>query len=192
MHDNARIIETFYGAFARRDGDAMAACYADDVTFTDPAFGTLKGERARNMWRMLTGRATDLEVKWSEVQASDTMGSARWVATYTFGATGRKVKNVISASFRFRDGKIVEHEDEFDFSMGDSDSTASPGKPKSQTQRPSTLAGNCDAAFPSHPALSAAHPSTGQPQTGCSELALDPTPLACHTKNPIKNQVKFA
>lgn len=115
MHDNARIIETFYGAFARRDGDAMAACYADDVTFTDPAFGTLNGERARNMWRMLTGRATDLEVKWSEVQASDTMGSARWVATYTFGATGRKVKNVISASFRFRDGKIVEHEDEFDF-----------------------------------------------------------------------------
>ena len=47
----ADLIQTFYSAFARGDGDAMAACYAPDVTFEDPAFGELHGAEAGSMWR---------------------------------------------------------------------------------------------------------------------------------------------
>lgn len=115
MHPNAELIDRFYGAFARRDAEAMAACYADDVVFSDDAFGELRGERARNMWRMLLSRSKDLEVTHSGVEADDRSGSARWVARYTFGATGRKVKNVIAARFEFKDGRIVRHDDRFDF-----------------------------------------------------------------------------
>ena len=36
--DNKQLIERFYAAFGRRDGDAMAACYAPDASFSDPVF----------------------------------------------------------------------------------------------------------------------------------------------------------
>ncbi len=104
-------IESFYRAFAKRDAEAMAAHYTDDVAFSDPAFGPLKGEHARNMWRMLCERAADLELTFRDV--TDT--SAHWDARYTFSATGRKVLNSIDATFEFRDGKIARHDDHFDF-----------------------------------------------------------------------------
>lgn len=115
MHPHAELIETFYEAFQRRDGDAMAACYHPEIRFSDPVFPDLRGERAGGMWRMLTGRAADLEVSVRDVHADDRGGRAHWDASYTFSATGRHVDNHIDASFRFRDGKIVEHHDVFSF-----------------------------------------------------------------------------
>ena len=60
------LVVRFYDAFARLDGDAMAACYAPDARFSDPAFGELRGEEPGAMWRMLTGRAQDLKVRLAE------------------------------------------------------------------------------------------------------------------------------
>jgi ketosteroid isomerase-like protein len=113
--DNDELITRFYAAFDRRDGAAMAACYKPDAHFHDPAFGDLSGTQAGAMWRMLTGRAADLHVELAEHAADDTTGSARWIATYTFAQTGRKVVNDIQARFRFADGLIAEHIDSFDF-----------------------------------------------------------------------------
>jgi ketosteroid isomerase-like protein len=112
---NENLIERFYGAFAERDGAAMAACYAPDVTFSDPVFPELRGSDAGAMWRMLTGRATDLRVELLEHEADDERGSAHWRAHYTFTQTGRPVVNDVRASFRFGSGLIVEHRDQFDF-----------------------------------------------------------------------------
>lgn len=113
-HPNAELITRFYQAFQRQDAEAMAACYADDVRFSDPVFPDLKGSEAADMWRMLTSRAQNFSLDYSNVQADDTRGSAHWVATYLFSGTGRMVVNRIQANFVFRDGKIVEHHDRFD------------------------------------------------------------------------------
>ena len=67
------------------------------------------------MWRMLLSRAADLEVTLDRAAADDAGGTAQWTARYTFSKTGRKVVNVISAMFAFRDGKIVRHFDSFPF-----------------------------------------------------------------------------
>ena len=107
-------IERFYTAFDRGDGDAMAACYAPDARFSDPVFTDLRGEEPGAMWRMLTGRAEDLEVRLEEHEAGDERGSAHWLADYTF-RTGRRVHNDIRAEFAFRDGLIAEHHDSFSF-----------------------------------------------------------------------------
>jgi uncharacterized protein len=112
---SASLIERFYDAFARRDGAAMAACYAPDVSFSDPVFPDLHGAEAGAMWRMLTARATDLRVDLLDHDADDARGSAHWRAAYTFTQTGRPVVNDVHASFRFADGLIFEHRDEFDF-----------------------------------------------------------------------------
>jgi ketosteroid isomerase-like protein len=116
MNDaNLAVIDRFYAAFAERDGAAMAACYAPDATFTDPVFGTLDAAGAGAMWRMLTGRAEDLRVEVPERQVDGDRGSARWVARYTFTQTGRPVVNDVRARFRFADGRIAEHVDDFSF-----------------------------------------------------------------------------
>lgn len=111
---NSALISRFYEAFQRLDAEAMADCYSDDVLFSDPVFGTLRGQQARDMWRMLTARAQNFSVVFDQVRADDQSGSAHWVATYLFSQTGRTVVNDIQARFVFRDGKIIEHHDRFD------------------------------------------------------------------------------
>jgi ketosteroid isomerase-like protein len=113
-HPNDELIQRFYAAFARGDGDEMAACYAPGAHFSDPVFTDLRGEEAGAMWRMLTGRAEDLVVQLAEHEADDERGSAHWLADYTF-RTGRKVHNDIRAEFRFQNGLIADHHDSFSF-----------------------------------------------------------------------------
>ncbi len=113
-HPNAELISRFYQAFQQLDAETMAACYAENVQFSDPAFTDLRGRDAGDMWRMLTARAQNFSLTFDSVQADDEQGSARWVATYLFSKTGNTVVNHIQANFRFVDGKIVEHRDSFD------------------------------------------------------------------------------
>ncbi len=107
------LIESFYQALQRRDGAAMTRCYHADAHFRDPVFD-LRGADVGAMWRMLTTRGKDLEVTYDSVRVDDDSGSANWQARYTFFGSGRRVLNMISARFRFRDGLIVEHNDSFD------------------------------------------------------------------------------
>lgn len=113
--ENEQIIREFYEAFARNDAEAMAACYHDEVEFSDPAFGLLQGEQAKNMWRMLVKRSKgNIKIAFSNVSANAEKGSADWVADYLFSKTGRQVHNEIHAEFEFKDGKIFRHRDTFD------------------------------------------------------------------------------
>jgi ketosteroid isomerase-like protein len=112
---NRETIERLYQAFGECNGAAMTACYAPGAHFRDPAFGDLEGDEVGAMWRMLTGRATDLKIELHEHDAGEQTGSAHWIAHYTF-STGRPVVNDIRASFRFaEDGRIADHVDDFDF-----------------------------------------------------------------------------
>ncbi|SRX55256.1 hypothetical protein AEQU1_02278 [Aequorivita sp. CIP111184] len=93
----------------------MLEYYDNNVTFEDPAFGVLHGEEAKNMWRMLckTQQGKDFKVVTSNIECTPKAGKARWEAYYTFSKTGRKVHNVVNATFKFKDGKIINHVDKF-------------------------------------------------------------------------------
>src|SRR3982751_3030425 len=73
---HAALITRFYQAFQRLDAEAMAACYTDDVVFSDPAFGELRGRDAGDMWRMLTTRAKDFSLTFDHVRSDGSTGSA--------------------------------------------------------------------------------------------------------------------
>lgn len=106
---SSETIRTLYEAFAARDGDAMAACYAPDATFEDPVF-RLSGKDVGDMWRMLTERGTDLRIEYRIVDDAH----AEWTARYTFD--GNPVRNDIRSSFEFdADGRITRQRDTFDF-----------------------------------------------------------------------------
>jgi ketosteroid isomerase-like protein len=127
MAANDELLERFYGAFSARDGAAMAACYAPQVTFSDPVFPRLQGAEAGAMWRMLTGRARDLEVQLLEHEADGDRGSAHWRADYTYSQTGRHVTNDVYGRFRFANGAIVEHVDSFGFHRWARQALGTPG-----------------------------------------------------------------
>ena len=79
------------------------------------------------MWRMLTGRSDDLKVELLEHDADESTGTAHWRATYTFTQTGRHVVNDVRARFRFEDGLIAEHEDDFSFHRWSRQALGAPG-----------------------------------------------------------------
>lgn len=112
--NNSELIHHFYNSFAERNAEAMISCYDNNIVFTDPAFGTLNGDDAKNMWRMLIHRSKgNLKITYENVQADEKTGSANWIAEYIFAQTGRKVINRIAAKFEFQDGKIIKHTDHF-------------------------------------------------------------------------------
>jgi len=125
---NEGLIETLYRALARRDGEAMAACYAHDARFSDPAFGELRGPDVGRMWRMLSSRGSGLDVELVEHHADDSTGTAHWIARYPFATTGRPVVNDIRAEYRFSNGLIAEHDDRFDLRHWAAQALGPPGR----------------------------------------------------------------
>jgi len=109
------LIKAFYSSFADGDAEGMVACYHDEVTFSDPAFGTLHGARAKAMWQMLlSNKDTGLAVHYFDIEGDGESGKASWLAKYFYGPKKRLVVNEVSASFTFKDGLIYTHTDRFD------------------------------------------------------------------------------
>ena len=124
-----KTIETFYAAFARLDGDAMQALYAEHARFDDEAFSLSGRAEIGGMWRMLTettkAKARDA---WKLEVSGITDSSAHWEAHYRFTATGRNVHNIIEAKFAFDGtGLINRHVDSFDFWRWSRQALGTPG-----------------------------------------------------------------
>lgn len=112
--DNKNTIKRFYTCFQQKDWKGIQACYHPEIQFSDPVFPNLKGKEAKAMWHMLVTAATDLEINYSGVEASEISGHCKWEAQYSFLRTGRKVHNRIQANFKFVNGLIIHHQDTFD------------------------------------------------------------------------------
>jgi ketosteroid isomerase-like protein len=114
MTNNEQLVNNFYSSFQKLDHKGMNACYNEDIVFSDPVFGLLRGEEVRSMWEMLCKNAKDFTLTYGNIQQlDDEYSTCDWVATYTFSKTGKKVVNRIKANMRFANGKIIEHSDAF-------------------------------------------------------------------------------
>ncbi len=107
------VLERFYGALSRQDGEAMAAMYAADATFEDEVF-RLRGADVGKMWIGLMRRARDFSASYTIAQAGNGRGTVELTARYLF-AGKRPVVNVILAELELEGGKIRRHVDRFDF-----------------------------------------------------------------------------
>lgn len=109
------LISEFYTAFSEKNAEKMTNCYHNEIVFTDPAFGTLKGLQAKNMWRMLceSQKNKDFRIQVSDIRNVNNKVFAKWEAFYQYGKKGRKVHNRIEAEFEFKDGLIIKHIDRF-------------------------------------------------------------------------------
>ena len=115
MHPNENLINTFYQSFNNKDYKTMQNCYAENAVFNDEIFVDLNSKQVKSMWEMLCINGKDLQLNFSNVVANENYGSAKWIATYTFSKSNRKVTNKIKANFVFENGKIIKHTDCFSF-----------------------------------------------------------------------------
>ncbi|MBF4470841.1 MULTISPECIES: nuclear transport factor 2 family protein [Flavobacterium] len=115
MNSNEQLIHKFYSAFANADAQTMRECYHPDIQFQDPAFGILRRNDACQMWKMLLEKSKgNIKIEFSDITADEFAGTAKWIATYNFSKTNRKIVNLVHAQFQFHDGLIIKHTDYFD------------------------------------------------------------------------------
>lgn len=113
MTAEEQLITTFYEQFQQGNWKGMLDCYHEEIFFYDPVFESLEGAKVGAMWEMLLSNAGNIRLNFGKVEGTEGYGSCEWVATYTFTPTGRKVINKVRAHFFITDGKIAEHNDEF-------------------------------------------------------------------------------
>jgi ketosteroid isomerase-like protein len=112
MPSNVELLRGLFKALNAHDHDAMANCYHEDARFRDIAFNLNGRKRIHAMWHLVCN--TDIQATVGELSADEAIGRAVVVDVYTFSDTGRLVRNPINSGFQFRNGLIVEHNDECD------------------------------------------------------------------------------
>lgn len=116
MSKEKSTIASFYTAFQNKDAKTMVALYHDSASFEDPAFGKLSTAQVKSMWAMLIERGgKDLKITFEVINETKDTGEAIWQAQYVFSKTKRPVHNIIHAKFKLQGGKIIDHQDQFDF-----------------------------------------------------------------------------
>jgi ketosteroid isomerase-like protein len=115
---NMELVRSYYSAYESGDFKTMQGIYASNITFQDPVFGSLDSDQTRAMVEMLASDAKNLRFTLSGFDISENEGTVDWVAEYTFKPTpmgpSNSVVNQGHATFRFENGQIVSHVDEFD------------------------------------------------------------------------------
>lgn len=110
--ENYEILKQFYHNFKYKKTNEMLSAYADNVQFSDPAFGELQGEEAKAMWRMLLERDNNsFKMNFCDIEADKKGGTVTWEAEYRYGKN--PVFNRIESRIEIENGKIVKQEDKF-------------------------------------------------------------------------------
>lgn len=112
QQENYEVLKKFYHAFKIKNANELVSVYADDVQFSDPAFGDLQGEEAKAMWKMLLERDRNhVKLNFCDIEADETGGTVTWEAEYRYN--NKPVFNRIESRMEIEDGKIVKHKDNF-------------------------------------------------------------------------------
>ena len=108
------LLKKFYDSFQEGNAEKMNSCYSKNVCFSDPAFGELRGDRARAMWKMLLSKDGKAIITYEIKEAQPESGTVLWKASYPYGPNKRPVVNHVNATFKINNGLITEHRDQFD------------------------------------------------------------------------------
>ncbi len=112
--DIRKIASSFYSAFAKGDVETMISYYDDQIEFEDPAFGKLKGDEAKKMWKMLIERSKgNLKIDFEVVETTENTARVNWEARYPISNTGRRIHNKIATELTIVNGKIIKQTDHF-------------------------------------------------------------------------------
>lgn len=107
----AEVVRGFYDAFEQHDVAAMGALYANDVKFKDAIFTFGDQQGVTHMWTRLFQTDPKAQLKFTVDSSTGDTVKGHWVADYH--VLGRPVHNEVATQMKVRDGKIVEHTDDF-------------------------------------------------------------------------------
>jgi len=120
MHSqHEQLLATLFQALNAHNHEEIANCYHEKAYFQDIAF-TLQGrKKIHAMWDFICSDdekkvKSDIQAVVLNVSADEKTGQAVVCDIYTFRKENRRVANLITSSFKFQDGKIIEHRDQCD------------------------------------------------------------------------------
>ena len=105
------VVRRFYDAFEAHDSAAMANLYAGDVKFKDAIFSFTDKPGVVGMWQKIFKADPNAKLKFTVDKVDGDVVIGKWIADYHLGK--RPVHNEVSTTMRVKDGKIVEHTDDF-------------------------------------------------------------------------------
>jgi|GEM_PF-68662 len=112
-----QVVQKYFEAFQQGDWKTMSKSYAPDATFQDPIFPKgLKGNQIGAAWGDITQNIKP-KITFSDIKVDGDTVTAKWNAKYQldlplFGKNA--IDNDITATFKIKDGKIVDHKEHFD------------------------------------------------------------------------------
>lgn len=115
INEPSSIANQFYTAFQNLDAETMNSLYHPDAYFSDPGFGLLNHNELTTMWSMLcfNQQGKGFKLTYEILNSSENSVTVYWQAWYVFSKTGRRVHNQITANILVENGKIVQHNDQF-------------------------------------------------------------------------------
>lgn len=106
------VMKKFYEAFTAQRPADFEGLYAPDVKFKDAVFEYSDRKGTMKMWRsILANPKNTFRFEFDRVEGDVAYG--RWVGDYKLG--GRPIRNELETRMVVRDGRIVEHTDDFDW-----------------------------------------------------------------------------
>ncbi|ARU92149.1 hypothetical protein SCLARK_001685 [Spiroplasma clarkii] len=111
---NKEVVVKFFTALSKGDWKLMNNLYSKDVAFSDTVFGELNYSQITNLWEMLLTENPDLSANFKIVEDGEVV-KVQWVMVSKFGQKHRKVILNILSTLEVSKGKIIKHNDHFDF-----------------------------------------------------------------------------
>jgi ketosteroid isomerase-like protein len=108
-----QVARQFYDAFCKGDTATMENLYAPDVKWKDTIFSFDDRAGTMGMWDILCKPAPDKKFTYKMVSVSGDTVVVHWLADYVL--LGRKIHNDVMATLVVKNGKIVSHEDVYDW-----------------------------------------------------------------------------
>ncbi|GIZ08476.1 nuclear transport factor 2 family protein [Flavobacterium sp. UMI-01] len=115
MTTNEPIIHQFFNGLSKADVLSVVSCYDTNIKFRDPIFGLLTGKDVTAMWSMLLeNNKENIKIEIVNSKSDAYLGTAQWIASYTFKPSNKTIVNHITTHFHFKEGLIIKQTDDFD------------------------------------------------------------------------------
>ncbi len=111
---STEIVNTFYEALNKGDIKTIRQLYHPEAVYKSEMF-TLKGQEVFALWYTASQPEMNLKVECTSLKEVNNEVHTTWNISYQLSVVNRTVKLSEIGLFRFKDGKIIFHQDKYSF-----------------------------------------------------------------------------
>ncbi|MBO6794497.1 MAG: nuclear transport factor 2 family protein [Balneolaceae bacterium] len=113
-NNSTEIVKTFYEALNNGDIKTVRQLYHPDAVYKSEMF-SLKGPEVFALWYTATQPEMNLTAECSSINKVNNEVHTTWNISYELSVVNRTIKLSEKGLFKFKDGKIIFHQDKYSF-----------------------------------------------------------------------------